>query len=148
MAACGIQQCFFWTLNFISEDKRRLAVSTLRPFRRVLVCQRLQCQNKTWFQWSKLPLGSLLIAIVLLLNLLAASPKLHEQFHADASKTHHHCAVTMFAHSQVDAADVAVVANVPSAVLEFLLPAPVSVSSIVAENLPPGRAPPLASCNS
>jgi hypothetical protein len=54
----------------------------------------------------------------------------------------------MFAHGQVDAADVAVVANVPSAVFEFLPSVPVSIVCTVAENLPPGRAPPAASCNS
>jgi hypothetical protein len=108
----------------------------------------LQCQNKSWSQWSKLPLGGLLVALVLFLNLLAASPKLHESFHADAGRSQHHCAVTLFAHGQVDAADVAVVADIPCATVEFLPSVPASIARTISENLPPGRAPPVSSCNS
>jgi hypothetical protein len=54
----------------------------------------------------------------------------------------------LFAHGQVDAADAAVAVVVPSIITEFLSQSPVSVFSIAAETLPPGRAPPISSSNS
>lgn len=86
--------------------------------------------------------------LVLFLNLLAVSPKLHEIFHADAGKVQHQCAVTLFAQGQVAAAAVGVAVPIPAVVIEFLPSVSISVSCIVAENLPPGRAPPLTSVNS
>ena len=93
-------------------------------------------------------IGGLLVAFVLLLNALAASPALHEFFHADASKADHLCAVTMFAHGQMDTAAVDVAAIIPPAFTEFLSLAATPVFSSAVEILPPGRAPPVASCNS
>jgi len=96
----------------------------------------------------RVPLGILSILLVLFLNLLAAAPAIHERFHADAGHADHQCAVTLFAHGQVDAAIVDVPVSVPlvSAVdapqIEF------SVFSPVIENLPAGRGPPIASVNS
>jgi hypothetical protein len=104
--------------------------------------------KKSLARWGKLSLGSLLVGVVLLLNALAASPKLHELFHADAGKAQHHCAVTLFAHGQVDAADAAVAIAVPSIADDFLFPSLVSVFSAAPEILPPGRAPPVSSGNS
>ena len=88
-------------------------------------------------------IASLLTGIVLLLNAMAASPSLHEWFHPDAGKADHQCAVTMFAHGQVDSASVDVpvpalltfVETVPSFKISFFTPA--------IENLPAGRAPPV-----
>jgi hypothetical protein len=45
----------------------------------------------------------LLCAMVLFLAALAASPSLHEWLHHDANEPDHECAVTLFAHGQVDA---------------------------------------------
>ena len=88
-------------------------------------------------------IASLLAGLVLLLNAMAASPSLHEWFHADAAQPEHQCAVTMFAHGKVDSAsdDVQIVATltlvetVPSVVIPVFSPA--------IENLPAGRAPPV-----
>jgi hypothetical protein len=92
--------------------------------------------------------GGLLVAFVLLLNAMAALPALHEFFHADADKADHQCAMTLFAHGQMDAADVAVAAIVPPVVAEyFSIPATLVLSS-AAETLPPGRAPPVSFANS
>jgi len=92
--------------------------------------------------------GGLLVAFVLLLNAMAASPTLHEFFHADAGKADHQCAVTLFAHGQMDATDVAVAAIIPPVVADFFsIPATLFFSSAV-ETLPPGRAPPVSSCHS
>jgi len=93
-------------------------------------------------------IASLLTGLVLLLNILAASPSLHVWFHADAGKAEHQCAVTLFAHSQVDSASVemsvpallAVVASLPSVEITVFHPA--------IEYLPAGRAPPAASPHS
>lgn len=90
-------------------------------------------------------MGSVLVALVLLLNALAASPKLHELVHADAGQAAHQCATTMFAHGQMDAAGLLVLIEAPSAVAEIFPSPPVSLSSAAAETLPPGRAPPVAS---
>ena len=47
-------------------------------------------------------LAGLLIALVLLLDAMAACPALHELIHHDADKPGHECAVTMFAHGKVE----------------------------------------------
>jgi len=88
-------------------------------------------------------LGGLLIAVVLLLNLLAAAPALHELLHADAGHEDHHCAVTLFAHGQVDSATVEVAAVKPVVLVEATLPILFSVFASAIENLPAGRAPPV-----
>ena len=51
----------------------------------------MQTSGETRASLVKLSLGSLLVALVLLLNALAASPTLHELFHADASEAQHLC---------------------------------------------------------
>jgi len=87
--------------------------------------------------------GILSVLLVLLLNLLAASPELHEWLHADAGHAEHQCAVTFFAHGQVDAAVTAVAAAVPVPVVEFVPLTSVSVFAAPVGWLPPGRAPPV-----
>ena len=99
-------------------------------------------------QRSRLPLGILLIFCVLLLNLLAASPSLHEIFHADANQTGHQCVVTLFAHGKVDLASVDVMVAAPLTLVEEVSPVEFSVFSPAIENLPAGRAPPAAPSNS
>jgi hypothetical protein len=54
--------------------------------------------TQSFLRRSRLLLGSLLVGCVLLLNALAASPKLHVWFHVDAGQPGHQCAVTLFAH--------------------------------------------------
>ena len=108
----------------------------------------MQFRKQHLIKLAKTPFGVPAILLVLLLNLLAASPSLHERFHADAGNSEHQCAVTLFAHGQVDSATIDVpvspsltfVAVVPSVELSVFRPA--------IENLPAGRAPPVSSANS
>jgi hypothetical protein len=94
------------------------------------------------------PLGVLSVLLVLLLNLMAASPSLHEYFHADAGKADHHCAVTLFAHGQVDAPAVDVALPLPAALIEFCPQLFVSIPNALVATLPPGRGPPVACLHS
>lgn len=84
------------------------------------------------------------VLLVLLLNLLVASSSLHEILHADASHAGHQCAVTLFAHGQVDSA----VADVsPAATVALVLLSPIpefSGFAPVIAGLPAGRAPPVS----
>jgi hypothetical protein len=102
----------------------------------------LQLPIKSLAEWSKPLTGGLLVALVLLLNAMAACPELHELIHKDADSTEHHCAVTMFAHGQVDTATVEVSAVTPAVSVEITPQISFSVFSTGIENLPPGRAPP------
>jgi len=43
----------------------------------------------------------LLMALLLILNVMAAVPALHELVHRDADQADHQCAVTLFAHGNV-----------------------------------------------
>ena len=88
------------------------------------------------------------MSLVLFLNLLAASPWLHERFHADAGHEDHQCAVTVFAHGQVEVAGVDVPVSAPLVFAVALPPVEFSVFTPAIENLPAGRAPPVASVNS
>lgn len=94
---------------------------------------------------SQAVIASLLTGVVLLLNALAASPTLHEWFHADAGKTEHQCAVTLFAHGQMDSASVAVPVVTSLSLIPSVPSAEISVFHPVIEQLPAGRAPPAAS---
>jgi hypothetical protein len=92
--------------------------------------------------------ASLLCGLVLLLNAMAASPTLHEWFHSDAGHPGHQCAVTLFAHGQVDAAAVDILVAVPQTFVAAAPTVEFSVFSPAIENLPAGRAPPVSSSNS
>jgi len=87
-------------------------------------------------------LSGLLVALVLLLNALAASPALHELIHKDADQAGHSCVVTLFAHGQVDSASGDVPVAVPLTLIETTPSSIFSVPGTAIENLPPGRAPP------
>ena len=87
-------------------------------------------------------IASLLAGLVLLLNAMAASPSLHEWFHSDAGESGHQCAVTVFAHGQVDLHVVEVAAIIPMAPVEFCPRISASVFNAFLEPLPPGRGPP------
>lgn len=92
---------------------------------------------------GKAGISALLVAIVLLLDAMAASPALHKLIHKDADSSDHECAVTMFAHGQVDSVmvDVSLVA-VPTPI-ETTPRYIFSVSSSTIEHLPNGRGPPV-----
>ena len=63
---------------------------------------------------GKAVIASLLVGLVLLLDVMAVCPSLHELVHKDAGSPEHHCAVTMFAHGQVDSATVEVAPAAPA----------------------------------
>jgi hypothetical protein len=100
--------------------------------------------TQSFVRWSKLSLGSLLVGCVLLLNVLAASPNLHQLVHADAGQPEHQCAVTFFTHGQMEASVAVVAAAVPVAPFEFLPHTSVSFLDTLVATLPPGRAPPVS----
>ena len=89
-----------------------------------------------------MPFGVLGVFLVLLLNLLAASPSLHEHFHSDAGNAQHQCAVTLFAHGQVDAPVLDVALPILVASVEFLPQSSVPIPNALLATLPPGRGPP------
>jgi len=91
---------------------------------------------------GKPALSGLLVAFVLLLNALAASPTLHELIHKDADQASHSCVVTLFAHGQVDSVSGDVPVAVPLTLVETTPSSIFSVPSTAIQNLPPGRAPP------
>jgi hypothetical protein len=108
----------------------------------------LQLVERHLKKFGRPSLALLLAALVLLLNLLAASPSLHERFHSDAGHAEHQCAVTLFAHGQTDSAVVEVTAVLPVTADEFLPLVSVSLTAAPMAMLPPGRAPPMASIQS
>ena len=87
------------------------------------------------------------VATLLFLVILAfaASPGLHQAIHHDANDSHHHCAITMLAHGQLDAPTPDVFAVIASERVESFVPVAISFSSATFELLPPGRAPPFVS---
>jgi hypothetical protein len=85
------------------------------------------------------------VGLVVMLNLLAASPELHRWFHADAGGAGHECAVTLFAHGQVDSAAVQIPVLPPPPMVEMVLVATFSPCSLVIDTLHAGRAPPASS---
>lgn len=85
-----------------------------------------------------------MVVLVLLLNLMAACPDLHELIHHDADEPGHECAVTMFVHGQADSPVVEVAAIIPAVSFEFLPATSASVFNAPEATLPPGRAPPVS----
>jgi hypothetical protein len=88
--------------------------------------------------------ATLLVAVVLLLDAMAACPSLHELVHGDANASHHQCVVTLFAHGQVDSATVEVAAMAPVVFIETTSQSDFSVFTPAIGNLPAGRAPPVS----
>ena len=84
----------------------------------------------------------MLVGLVLLLDAMAAFPALHELIHHDAGRPEHQCAVTMFAHGQVDSATVEVSAAPPAVSFDEVSPVSFSVFAPAIDSLPAGRAPP------
>lgn len=87
-------------------------------------------------------LSGFVLFLFLFLQAMATSPTLHALVHSDASEAGHECAVTLFAHGQIDAASAPpIVFFVPTrVVVEQSLPVIVFVSSDL--RLLPGRGPP------
>jgi len=102
----------------------------------------LQLGNRHFKSHGKAALATLLVALVLLLDAMAACPALHELIHQDAGKADHDCAVTLFAHGHVDAATAEVFAVKPVILIESVPQVSFSIFTPAIENLPAGRAPP------
>ena len=92
--------------------------------------------------------AALLVAMVLLLDAMAACPALHELIHKDADCAGHECAVTMFAHGQVDSVVIEVAPVTLATPVETTRQFTFSIFSPFIEQLPSGRAPPVSSFNS
>jgi hypothetical protein len=88
-------------------------------------------------------LAAALVAVLLLVEAMAASPELHQRIHHDADAPDHECAVTMFAHGQTDAApvDVPIVASL--ILIETVFPVEISAFCPSVLNLPADRGPPV-----
>ena len=93
---------------------------------------------------GKAAIAWLMALMVLSLGVLAGSATLHRSIHPDADAAQHQCAVTMFAHGQVDAATVDVAPVVPAVSIETTPSFVRSIFSPTIENLPAGRAPPVS----
>ena len=85
-----------------------------------------------------------LIGSILLAAAAGTAPSLHKLFHADADQPGHTCAVTLFAHGQVDSATVEISVVAPTVSVETTSPFAFSVFAPAIENLPAGRAPPVS----
>jgi hypothetical protein len=86
--------------------------------------------------------SAMLVALVVMLDAMAANPALHALVHNDANQSGHQCVVTLFAHGQVDAATPTV--DVPALAVQIQNSAAfqISVFAPAIENLPAGRGPP------
>jgi hypothetical protein len=109
------------------------------------VANGLQRVSRQFKLLRKAVVALLLVALVLLLDAMAASPALHELVHRDADSPDHQCAVTLFSHGQVDSTTVEVAAIVPPDSFEIVSPISLAVFTSCIENLPSGRAPPVLS---
>jgi hypothetical protein len=92
--------------------------------------------------------GALSILLVLLLNLLAACPALHELIHHDADEPGHECAVTLFAHGHADSPVMEAAAIIPVAPVKFSPLVSVPFFDTLVTTLPPGRGPPVSRLHS
>jgi hypothetical protein len=89
--------------------------------------------------------SALLLGLFLSLQAMAVFPALHALVHPDASDPHHECAVTLFAHGQVDVSGAAApVFRAPvGLVFSQDLPRVIFVSADI--RLLPSRGPPASS---
>jgi hypothetical protein len=93
--------------------------------------------------WTKATVSLCLAGLVLLQLAMGACESLHKFFHADADDPGHECAVTLFAHGQVDACPVELPLVLPVTWIDTTPPPVFSLVSATLKNLPPGRAPPV-----
>ena len=105
----------------------------------------MQSSKRYFIQPGRSAITALLIALVLLLNAMAACPGLHELIHRDAGQHGHECAVTLFARGSIESS----VVDVPVAMATLLIPSlpqiEVAVFHAAPDALPSERAPPVAS---
>jgi hypothetical protein len=107
----------------------------------------LRLEKYSLMRHGRIPFGILSILLVLLVNLLAAAPELHHLVHADASHADHQCAVTLFAHGQMDSASTSVPVTAPQFFATVSQQIEASVFRPAIEHLPAGRAPPIFSAS-
>ena len=67
---------------------------------------------------------------------------MHKWFHPDAGKEDHQCAVTLFAHGQVDSPVVELAAIIPVFPVDFFPLTSKTILNALVATLPPGRGPP------
>ncbi len=108
----------------------------------LLKALRLQTGNSIFKRPGQALIAALLVAFVLLLDAMVASPGLHELLHPDADQAGHECAVTMFIHGHVDASVVQVAVILPATPVEFSPLITASRFHTRTDQLPPGRGPP------
>jgi hypothetical protein len=116
--------------------------------RRHVVCyiaNDLQFRASHFHRFGRSALAALLVAIILLLDAMAACPALHEMIHHDAGKEDHDCAVTMLALGKMDSAACEIIIPPPTVLVETTRHFTFSIFSPAIENLPPGRGPPALS---
>jgi hypothetical protein len=117
----------------------------LHPARVLLKANGLQLENRHFKQPCWAVTALLLAILVLLLDAMAACPVLHELIHHDADEPGHECAVTLFAHGQVDSVTMDVPVIVPAATTAIIPQRDFSVFAPAIQNLPAGRGPPVFS---
>ncbi len=105
----------------------------------------LQLENRHFKQPARAVTALLLAMLVLLLDAMAACPALHELIHHDADKPGHECAVTLFAHGNVDSVTVEISPAAPTCLIMAAPPVVFSIFAPSIENLPSGRGPPVFS---
>ena len=84
------------------------------------------------------------MALLLILNVMAAVPALHELVHRDADQADHQCAVTLFAHGNVESATPLVNAILPAEATNAIPHLAFCIFTPPIDLLPLGRAPPAA----
>jgi hypothetical protein len=119
-----------------------LPINTCRRHVICYIANVLQHTNSRLNRHGKPVLAVLLIALVLLLNAMAAAPALHVLIHQDANSATHFCAATLFAHGHVESAACDVPAVRPTTFVENTPHFEFFLFGTAIENLPPGRAPP------
>ena len=96
-------------------------------------------------QLGKWLLVPLIVGTILLIDLMAASPALHELIHVDAGQPDNDCTITLFGHGQVDSAVCEIAA--PTISIRWINTCPpVTVPFVdpLVVLLPPSRAPPVS----
>jgi hypothetical protein len=106
------------------------------------IANALQYAKYSFKKLGKPCVAVLLIGLVSLLNLMAVAPALHQAIHHDAGRADHDCAVTMFAHGNVELATCDIPVVMPTIGITTTPLLELSVFSTAIENLPFGRAPP------
>jgi hypothetical protein len=83
------------------------------------------------------------VALVLVLSVLAASPKLHAWLHSNAAQADHECAITLYQQGVASAEVGVILAAVALVVLARIAAAPAELHLAPLRYwLPPGHAPP------